>query len=67
VPPVLAPYSPRTIPRAPVAVPLEWDELDDPHLRSAPWTIRTVLDRVATQPDPFRAIARAEQRLPRWE
>ena len=65
--PVLAPYSPRALPRAPVAAPLEWDELDDASLRSGQWTIRTVLDRLAERPDPFRAIALNKQRLPRWE
>ena len=65
--PVLAPYSPRQTARAPVAVPLEWDDLDDPQLRPTTWTIRTVLDRLAEHPDPFRAIARNKQRLPRWE
>ena len=65
--PVLAPYSPRERPRAPVAVPLEWDELDDAKLRAATWTIRTVFDRLAERPDPFRALVRHSQRLPRWE
>ncbi len=64
---VLAPYSPRALNRAPVAAPLEWDELDDATLRAGQWTIRTVLDRLGEQPDPFRAIAMHKQRLPRWE
>jgi bifunctional non-homologous end joining protein LigD len=65
--PVLAPYSPRALPRGPVAAPLEWDELDDPKLRAAPWTIRTVLARLNTRPDPFRVLLRNKQRLPRWQ
>ena len=43
---LVAPYSTRAAPGAPVSVPLEWDELDDPDLRPDGWTIRTVLDRL---------------------
>ena len=44
---LVAPYSVRPAPGAPVSVPLEWDELDDPDLRPDRWTIRTVLERLA--------------------
>lgn len=61
---LVAPYSPRPAPGAPVSVPITWDELDDPDLRPDRWTIRTVLDRLATAGDPFRALLGAAQELP---
>ena len=61
---LVAPYSPRPAPGAPVSVPIEWDELDDPELRPDRWTIRTVLDRLAERGDPFRALLGAAQELP---
>jgi len=61
---LVAPYSLRPAPGAPVSVGLEWDELDDPALRPDRWTIRDVLDRLATKGDPFTAVAGVEQTLP---
>jgi bifunctional non-homologous end joining protein LigD len=61
---LVAPYSARPRPGAPVSVPLEWDELDDPDLAPDRWTIRTVLDRVAAVGDPFAALLDVEQQLP---
>jgi bifunctional non-homologous end joining protein LigD len=61
---LVAPYSPRPAPGAPVSVPIAWDELDDPELRPDRWTIRTVLDRLETRGDPFRALLGAAQELP---
>ena len=62
---LVAPYSVRPRPGAPVSVPLEWDELDDPDLTPARWTVRTVLDRVKTAGDPFAALLGVSQRLPK--
>lgn len=62
---LVAPYSARPHPGAPVSVPIEWDELDDPGLRPDRWTIRTVLDRLATVGDAFRSLQGVEQELPR--
>jgi bifunctional non-homologous end joining protein LigD len=61
---LVAPYSLRPAPGAPVSVGLEWDELDDSDLRPDRWTIRDVLHRLATTGDPFTAIAGVEQTLP---
>jgi bifunctional non-homologous end joining protein LigD len=61
---LVAPYSPRPAPGAPVSVPITWDELDDPDLRSDRWTIRSVLDRLAEKGDPFRVLLGAAQELP---
>jgi bifunctional non-homologous end joining protein LigD len=61
---LVAPYSVRAAAGASVSVPIEWDELDDPDLRSDRWTIRTVPDRLATVGDPMASIVRTTQRLP---
>lgn len=61
---LVAPYSPRPKPGAPVSVPLEWDELDDPDLDPGNWTIRTVLDRIAEVGDPLAKIIGKKQKLP---
>jgi bifunctional non-homologous end joining protein LigD len=56
------PYGVRPLPGAPVATPLEWDELADRRLGAQRWTIRTVLDR---DPGVWSAIRRAAGGLPR--
>lgn len=61
---LVAPYSARPHPGAPVSVPIEWDELDDPGLSPDRWTVRTVLDRLATAGDPFQPLLDVEQELP---
>jgi bifunctional non-homologous end joining protein LigD len=61
---LVAPYSTRPAAGAPVSVPIDWDELDDPDLRPDRWTIRTVLDRLDSHGDPFRALLGAAQELP---
>jgi bifunctional non-homologous end joining protein LigD len=62
---LVAPYSPRPAAGAPVSVPIDWDELDDPDLRPDRWTIRTVLDRLAEKGDPFRPVLSTDQQLVR--
>ena len=61
---LVAPYSIRPAPGAPVSVPLEWDELDDPDLRPDRWTCRDVLARLETVGDPFEALIGVRQQLP---
>jgi bifunctional non-homologous end joining protein LigD len=61
---LVAPYSVRAAPGAPVSVPIEWDELDDPSLRPDRWTIRTVLDRIEELGDPMAPMLRDAQDLP---
>jgi bifunctional non-homologous end joining protein LigD len=62
---LVAPYSVRPRPGAPVSMPITWDELDDPDLRSDRWTIRDALDRVAQVGDLFGAAQTDHQVLPR--
>jgi bifunctional non-homologous end joining protein LigD len=61
---LVAPYSPRAAPGAPVSAPIDWAELDDPALRPDSFTIRTILDRVATAGDLFRSVQGPGQELP---
>jgi bifunctional non-homologous end joining protein LigD len=61
---LVAPYSPRPAPGAPVSVPIGWAELDDPSLRPDGFTIRTVFDRLAQRGDPFRSVLGPGQTLP---
>jgi bifunctional non-homologous end joining protein LigD len=61
---LVAPYSPRAAPGAPVSAPIGWDELDDPSLRPDGFTIRTELDRVAARGDEFRVALGEGQQLP---
>jgi bifunctional non-homologous end joining protein LigD len=64
---LVAPYSPRAAPGAPVSAPIAWEELDDPSLRPDGFTIRTVLDRVSERGDLFRPVLNDDQRLPPLE
>jgi bifunctional non-homologous end joining protein LigD len=61
---LVAPYSPRPAPGAPVSAPIDWDELDDPSLRPDGFTIRTMPRRLAEKGDLFRAVLHHGQVLP---
>ncbi len=61
---LVAPYSPRAAPGAPVSTPLEWDELDDPAPRPDAFTIRDIPARVARIGDPFTTVLPPGQVLP---
>jgi bifunctional non-homologous end joining protein LigD len=61
---LVAPYSPRAAPGAPVSAPIAWEELDDPGLRPDGFTIRTIMDRVASRGDLFHPVLEGGQQLP---
>lgn len=61
---LVAPYSPRPAPGAPVSVPITWDELDDEDLRPDRWTIRDLADRIEQRGDLWADIADHAQELP---
>lgn len=64
----VAPYSVRPRPGAPVATPITWDELDDPGLRPDGWTVRTVVERLEAQDDPWAGMGRRARALgSRWQ
>ena len=66
----VAPYAVRARRGAPVATPLEWEELDRRGLRADRFTIRDIPKRIAENGDPWadlqrhaRSLARPAQRL----
>ncbi len=61
---LVAPYAVRPRPGAPVSMPITWEELDDPELRSDRWTIRTAPQRVAEIGDLFAGAQVLDQDLP---
>jgi bifunctional non-homologous end joining protein LigD len=61
---LVAPFSVRPAPGAPVSMPIAWEELDDPTLTSDRWTIRTALDRLAERGDPLAELVGRPQVLP---
>lgn len=56
----VAPYAVRSRAGAPVATPIDWDELPAP----PSLTIKTVPKRIATQGDPWAAMPRSARSLP---
>ena len=59
---LVAPFSVRSSPGAPVAVPLTWDEIDD----DLPvWTVHDVGERVERAGDPLAPLIGKQQRLPK--
>jgi bifunctional non-homologous end joining protein LigD len=61
---LVAPWSVRPRPGAPVSVPITWAELDDPGLAPDRWTVRDVPDRVRTVGDPLGPLIGRAQELP---
>jgi bifunctional non-homologous end joining protein LigD len=59
----VAPYAVRAREGAPVATPLEWDELDDPDLDARRWRLENILRRLGARDDPWADIARRARRL----
>lgn len=59
----VAPYSLRPLPGAPVAAPLDWDEVEDSALTPRAVTIRTVFRRLGQKDDPWKTMARRRRSL----
>jgi len=60
----VAPYTVRPRPKAPVAVPLHWEELSDRALRPDRWTVRNLARRLEDG-DPWAGMNRQARALPR--
>jgi bifunctional non-homologous end joining protein LigD len=59
----VGPYSTRSRPGAPIAMPIEWEELDRP-LDPGAFTIKTGPARIAERQDPWADMSRVRQLLP---
>ena len=64
------PYAVRPRPGAPVATPIDWEELSDSKLRPDRWTVKNVLRRLAAKGDPWaeigsyaRGVSRARRQI----
>ncbi|HUF89881.1 MAG TPA: non-homologous end-joining DNA ligase [Gemmatimonadota bacterium] len=57
------PYAVRPRPGAPVAVPLDWDELPDPDLRGDAYHTRNVRTRLGRGDDPWKGMGRHARSL----
>lgn len=63
---LVAPFSARPAAGAPVSIPIEWDELDDPDLTPDRWTILDAVERIEAAGDPLRPLIGLPQELPRF-
>jgi len=59
----VAPYAVRARPGAPIATPLEWDEVDDGGLTPRKYRIGNIFRRLGQRKDPWTDIARHAQGL----
>ena len=66
----VAPYAVRAKPGAPVATPIEWDELKSSNLHSQTYTVQNILRRMGQKQDPWQdigdkkySIKKAEEKL----
>ena len=61
---LVAPFSPRPAPGAPVSMPITWDELDDSELRPDRWHLATAISRLRDIGDPLAPMIGRHQDLP---
>lgn len=63
----VAPYAVRAKPGAPVATPLDWDEIADPSLNSQSYTIENMFQRLSQRKDPWEGMWRKTYSLDKAE
>ena len=59
----VAPYAVRAKPGAPVATPLDWDELSDSNLHSQTYTMQNIFQRLGQKEDPWKGMMRHARSL----
>ena len=59
----VAPYAVRARPHASVAMPITWEELNNPSLRSSSFTMKEALTRVAQNNDPWELFFKSSRPL----
>jgi bifunctional non-homologous end joining protein LigD len=57
----VAPFSVRAAPGAPVAVPIAWEQLDDPAVHARRWTIENAVEQARS--DPWAGVPRTGRAL----
>jgi bifunctional non-homologous end joining protein LigD len=60
----VAPYGVRAKAGAPVAMPIEWHELEDRGLKPDRWTVHNAADRVKSDGDAWKGIGSSARKLP---
>lgn len=60
----VAPYAVRPKPGAPVATPLDWDELTRADLHAQSYTVHNIFQRLGQKDDPWQAIEQYGRPLP---
>jgi bifunctional non-homologous end joining protein LigD len=60
----VAPYAVRSREKAPVAMPIHWDELSDSKLKPDRWTVKNAAARLEAEGDPWRGMTRRARKLP---
>jgi bifunctional non-homologous end joining protein LigD len=60
---VVPPYAVRAKAGAPIATPIDWDELRDKDLTSQSYTMKNVFRRISHKQDPWRGIGRKTHSL----
>ena len=60
----VAPYGVRARPRAPVAVPIHWEELSERALKPDRFTVKTIGARLDSEGDQWKGMARRARGLP---
>jgi bifunctional non-homologous end joining protein LigD len=60
----VAPYAVRARERAPVAMPIHWEELGDRKLKPDRWTVKNAAKRLDSEGDPWKGMMRRARKLP---
>jgi bifunctional non-homologous end joining protein LigD len=60
----VAPYGVRARPGAPVAMPIEWEELSDRSLKPDRWTVADAAARLTSHGDVWKGMERRARKLP---
>lgn len=60
----VAPYGVRAKRGGPVAMPIRWEELDEPGLRPDSWNLRTAPARLESEGDAWNGLNRRARKLP---
>ncbi len=61
----VAPYGVRAREKAPVAMPIHWEELSDRRLKPDSWTVSSAFERLESEGDPWKGMTRRARKLPR--